>query len=117
MSVQINLYSGVDCILPFLVQQGGLVTSPPTNITGWTLGFQVRQKNIPTLPTILDLSVTVTDGPNGLAQLGLTHVETLLIPTKNGYWWELWRLDTGSLTVVQNGIFMVLPEMRYNPAA
>lgn len=73
-----------------------LTMDPVVNITGWTIvmRFATRRRN---KQAFLQLSMTVTDGPNGVATATLTAAQTMAM-NEGPIYCDVWRTDTSNET-------------------
>lgn len=91
----------------------GTHTGPVQNITGWTLSWMVKRRK-----THADLSalitkttggggISITNGPAGELVIGVDDADIDDIVAGQLYWHELKRMDSGVLTVLVQGTFML----------
>lgn len=79
------------------------------NITGWTITVVIKPTQAAT--AILTKTASITVGASGTYSWSVTHADTLL-PAQT---WPLnvWRVDSGSATLMGSGTFQIVPEVLY----
>jgi hypothetical protein len=101
MAVQtaIQIFQGEYIVLTFTM-------TPTTDITGWTIVFNVAKSAGSTAKVITNLGCTLTTPVSGIFTATLTDVVTLAIPV-NSYYWDAWRIDASNERMLAYGTFQV----------
>lgn len=103
ITTDLQIYRGESRSLFFVV-------SPVTDITDWTLEFNLsRSKNSTT--QVLTKSCTILDAPSGTFRCDLTSDETEALLVGN-YFWDVWRTDAGYHRVAGIGKFTIIANVR-----
>lgn len=85
--------------------------TPTTDITGWTLAFNVaKSANHPT-KLIDDKAMSITLAAAGTFSVALTPTETNVKP--GSYYWDAWRTNSGYETCLAYGTFTVMADAKY----
>ena len=84
---------------------------PATNITGWTIAFQLKKTHGSTSTVLATGTVTPVTLATGAITVTLLSAD--LDRTPGVYEWELWRTDAGSRRRLAYGPFHIEPTLRF----
>ena len=93
--------------------------SPPRDITGWTLKFEVKDAigGSSTVSKTTSSGITITDAGRGIISIALAKADTSAVTVSSGlaagkgYVWEIRRTDSGSTTVLARGQLILEQEV------
>lgn len=110
MSVQQNesFHRGEDITLRLEVTTTGVGGGPAVDITGWAISFSMQRRTPGSivLSKTVGSGITITDGPNGRADVVLSDDDTnALIP--GDYDYDLKRTDSDSEAVLTTGTLTI----------
>ena len=93
--------------------------SPPRDITGWSIRFEVRDAlgGTSALSKTTASGITISDGGKGMLSIALAKADTSSLTVSaslaagKGYVWEVRRTDAGSTAVLARGQLILEQEV------
>jgi hypothetical protein len=98
----ISIYRGEDVTFPFTM-------SPPKDITGWVISFTVS-KSVNSPVKLMQVTATITSGPNGTFNVILTSAQTDIEP--GNYYYDVFRVTPGNNRILSVGEFNLKGDAR-----
>ena len=103
-----NFHIGEDITLEVEVTTTGISGGPAVDITGWAISFSMKRRKGGdiVLSKTVGSGITITDGPNGRADIVLTDDDTNKLVVGE-YDYDVKRTDPGSEAVVTTGTLTI----------
>ena len=95
---KITIYRAEDIVLNFTM-------TPTTDITGWTLVFNVSESKNSATKLITNKACSIVSAVAGTFTASLLTSDTNIAPGE--YWWDVYRTNSGSVRCVAYGPFNV----------